>query len=51
MYITGNSTTRLDELQKFTHSEIFLDKYFGGGSVMSDGVDYGLSIENKNIIY
>ena len=51
MYITGNSTTRLDELKKFTHSEIFTDKYFGGGSFTSDGIDYGLSIENQTIVY
>lgn len=51
MYITGNSTTRLDELRKFTHSEIFADKYFSGGSVTFDGVDYTLSNENQNIIY
>lgn len=51
MYITGTCTTRLNELKKFTHSEIFTDEYFGGGSVMSDGVDYGSSIENQNIVY
>lgn len=51
MYITGNSTSRLDELKKFTHSLIFSDKYFGNGSVMSDGVDYTLSTENQFIVY
>ena len=51
MYITGTSTTRLDELKKFTHSTIFTDKYFGNGSVTSDGVDYGQSVENQSIVY
>lgn len=51
MYITGNSTSRLNELQKFTHSEIFTEKYFGDGSVISDGVDYSISSENQVIVY
>lgn len=51
MYVTGNSTTRLNEVQKFIHSTIFTDKYFGNGSLTSDGVDYDLSIENQFIIY
>jgi len=51
MYITGNCTTRLNELQKFTHSEVFIEKYIGNGTITSDGVDYDLSIENQNIIY
>lgn len=36
MYVTGNSTTRLDELQKFTHSTIFSEKYFGMTTIICD---------------
>ena len=51
MYITGNSTTRLDELKKFTHSEEFSEQYFGNGSVTSDGVDYAISVKDQSIVY
>ena len=50
MFITGNCTTRLDELKKFTHSDLFIDKYFSGGTITNDGVDYYNSTSN-NIIY
>ena len=51
MYITGNCTTRLYELQKFTHSTVFTDEYFSGGTFTNNGVDYNVSIENKSITY
>lgn len=51
MYITGYCTTRLYELKKFTHSSIFSDKYFSGGTITNDGVDYNNSIENQIINY
>lgn len=51
MFITGNCTTRLNELQKFTHSTVFADKYVSNGSLNNDGVDYNQSIENQRITY
>jgi hypothetical protein len=51
MYITGNCTTRLSELKKFTHSTIFIDKYYSGGTLSNNGVDYTNSIESEIIIY
>jgi len=51
MYITGNCTTRLAELLKFTHSEDFFEKYSSGGSGITDGVDYSSSLINEYVVY
>lgn len=51
MEITGTSTSRLVELRKYTVTNVFQNKYFGNGSINNDGVDYGNSNENTQIIY
>lgn len=48
--VTGECITRLNELKKYTVTELFSDKYVSGGNVNTDGVDYGISTPS-NIIY
>lgn len=49
--VTGNTSSRLNELKKIKPSNIFTEKYYGNGSYTNNGVDYLNSIENVNIIY
>lgn len=49
--VTGESSSRLSELRKYTTSTIFTNQYTGGGSVSIDGVDYPNSIANVRITY
>ena len=46
--VSGNS--RLSELKKPKPTNVFTEKYFGGGSLTSNGVDYGNS-SPSNIVY
>jgi len=49
--VTGECTSRLLELQKYTVSTAFTDLYFSGGSYTVDGVDYSNSISGVSITY
>lgn len=49
--VTGESKSRLNELEKYTVSGSFNDKYFGNGSVNNDGVDYNATNELTQIVY
>ena len=51
MIVTGESTSRLSELRKYTVTTIFADKYISGGSVDNDGVDYPNSISGVSVTY
>lgn len=48
--VTGTSTSRLNELRKFTISTVFIDKYVMYDGI-NDGVDYINSIPMHKIIY
>lgn len=48
--VTGECTSRLNELKKYKVTTIFTEQYFGNGSINLNGVDYNNSNEN-NIIY
>lgn len=48
--VTGECTTRLNELRKYTVSNLFTEQYISGGSINNDGVDYGISTPS-NITY
>jgi len=50
-YVTGESTSRLQELRKYTTSTVFANQYVGSGSFTVDGVDYTNSTQYIRIIY
>ena len=49
--VTGECTSRLLELQKYTTSNAFTAQYFSGGSYTVDGVDYLHSFSGVSITY
>jgi hypothetical protein len=49
--VTGECTSRLLELQKYTVSSAFTAQYFSGGSYTVDGVDYPNSFSGISITY
>jgi len=49
--ITGESTSRLSELKRYKVTNVFAQKYIGGGSFTSNGVDYNSSSENNVVVY
>lgn len=52
MVVTGSTeNSRLSELRKYTITNVFADQYIGGGNLLSDGVDYGVSVSGETIVY
>jgi hypothetical protein len=49
--VTGESSSRLSELRKYTVSSAFTDQYFSGGTYTVDGVDYYVSNTGTSITY
>lgn len=49
--VTGESKSRLNELEKYVVNASFNEKYFGNGSVNNDGVDFNASNELFQIVY
>lgn len=49
--VTGECTSRLLELRKYTISNTFNAQYFTGGTYTVDGVDTNVSIPNLRIVY
>lgn len=49
--VTGTSTSRLFELEKFKQTDVFADKYYPDGSMSNDGVDYDNSTESEKVVY
>jgi len=50
--ITGaTDNSRLQELRKYTVSTGFTEQYVGGGSWISDGVDYVNSVSGVSVVY
>jgi hypothetical protein len=49
--VTGECTSRLLELQKYTASSAFTAQYFSGGTYTVDGVDYPNSHSDISITY
>lgn len=49
--VTGKSSTRLSELRKYVVTNNFSQQYVGGGSLISDGVDYARSHNCNNVVY
>ena len=50
--ITGTTNnSRLSELRKYSVSTVFTNQYVGGGTISSDGVDYGNSISGITMTY
>jgi hypothetical protein len=48
--VTGECTSRLNELKKYKVTSIFTEQYFGNGSDIVNGVDYDIS-NTDNVIY
>jgi len=51
MTVTGESTSRLSELRKYTVTTVFADQYVTGGSYASDGVDINTSNPPETVVY
>lgn len=50
--VTGTTnTSRLNELRKYTTSNIFANQYISGGSFTNDGVDYLTSVSGVSVTY
>lgn len=49
--VTGGSTSRLNELEKYKIDPLFNEKYVSGGNWNTDGVDYVNTIQNVRIVY
>ena len=50
--VTGTTnTSRLNELRKYTTSNIFANQYISGGSFANDGVDYLTSVSGVSVTY
>lgn len=45
------SNSKLVELRKYKITDLFIEKYFGDGSVDNNGVDYDESVENELVCY
>jgi len=52
MIVTGTTTiSRLAELKKYRITDVFTEQYIGGGSTLTNGVDYANSISGICITY
>jgi hypothetical protein len=51
MMLSGETTTRLNELKKYKPTNIFTEKYISGGDLNNNGVDYASSVEGEKVIY
>jgi hypothetical protein len=49
--VTGNSTSRLSELRKYTITSVFANQYISGGTYVTDGVDYLHSVSGWTVVY
>lgn len=49
--ITGQSSSRLSELRKYTVTTVFVDQYVVNGTPTNDGVDLFNTIPNQKIVY
>lgn len=49
--VTGQCTSRLLELRKYTITNIFSQQYFTGGTYINDGVDVANSVSGVSIVY
>jgi hypothetical protein len=49
--VTGQSSSRLIELRKYTITSIFANQYISGGTVIYDGVDYLNSVSGGSVTY
>jgi hypothetical protein len=49
--VTGECTSRLLELRKYTVTNIFSQQYFTGGTYTNDGVDVNVSVPNVRVVY
>ncbi len=49
--VTGQCTSRLLELRKYSVTNVFANQYFGNGSYIIDGVDYSNSISGVSVVY
>ena len=49
--VTGECTSRLLELRKYTVTTGFSQQYFTGGTYFVDGVDINISIPNVSVVY
>ena len=49
--IQARGDSRLNELRKPKQSLSFSQKYIGGGSLTTNGVDYGDSVNDNNVVY
>lgn len=49
--VTGETTTRLEDLRKYTITNVFSDKYFINGDVNNDGIDLSLSDPSTQVVY
>jgi hypothetical protein len=51
MTVTGNSYSRLSELEKYAVNPAYEEKYVSNGSSVSDGVDYNASVQGSCYVY
>jgi hypothetical protein len=49
--VTGESTSRLNELKKFAVNVPFNKQYASGGTYSTDGVDYSVSVSGVSVTY
>ncbi|MFA5207121.1 MAG: hypothetical protein WC428_00325 [Candidatus Paceibacterota bacterium] len=49
--VTGQCTSRLLELRKYSVTDVFANQYFGNGNYIVDGVDYSNSISGVSVVY
>jgi hypothetical protein len=49
--VTGQCTSRLLELRKYSVTDVFANQYFGNGNYIVDGVDYSNSISGISVVY
>lgn len=51
MLVTGETSSRLSELRKYTVTSVFANQYVGGGNWTTDGVDYNVSTVIEYVTY
>lgn len=51
MIVTGETTSRLEDLRKYTITSVFSNQYFIGGNVNTNGIDLPLSDPTTQIVY
>jgi hypothetical protein len=51
MVVTAETTSRLEDLRKYTVTTVFSDKYFTSGTINNNGVDLINSDSSTQIIY